>query len=81
METLNIYTQQDSKHKNRQDTVKIDLKEIDCEDIDWNQLIPNSIQIQALVNTVINLWVPQKQDFLDHLSNCNILKKASTPYC
>jgi hypothetical protein len=46
--------------KHKYSGVKTDLRETDCEDIDWNQLIHDSIQLEALVNTVISLWVLKK---------------------
>jgi hypothetical protein len=36
----------------------IDPKEIGCEDVDWIHLTPKRDQWQALVDTVMNLWVP-----------------------
>jgi hypothetical protein len=37
----------------------MDLKEIGCEeDMDWIQLALDRFQWQALMNIVMNLWVP-----------------------
>jgi hypothetical protein len=35
----------------------MDLKEVGCEDVDWMHLAQDRNQLQAVVNTVINLWV------------------------
>jgi hypothetical protein len=40
------------------DIIEIDLKEIGWEDVDWTYLGQDGDQWQALVNTVMNLWVP-----------------------
>jgi hypothetical protein len=39
-----------------QDIIKMDLKEIGCQDVDWVQLAQE--QWWALVNVVMNLLVP-----------------------
>jgi len=36
------------------------LREIGWDGIDWINLAQNRAQLWALVNTVINIWVPQK---------------------
>jgi hypothetical protein len=36
----------------------MDLKEIKCEGVDWIHLVQDRDWWWALVNTVINLWVP-----------------------
>jgi hypothetical protein len=40
------------------DNNKIDLREIGWDDMDWIDLVQNRDQWWALVNTVMNLWVP-----------------------
>jgi hypothetical protein len=40
------------------DNIKMDLREIECDDMDWTILAKNRNQWRALVNTVMNLWVP-----------------------
>jgi hypothetical protein len=40
------------------DNIKIDLKEICCNNVDWTYLAEDRDQWQALVNVVMNLWVP-----------------------
>jgi hypothetical protein len=40
------------------DNIKMDLREIGWDGIDWIELAQDSGQWRALVNTVINLWVP-----------------------
>jgi hypothetical protein len=37
--------------------VRMDLGEIWCEDVDWMHLAQDN-QWRAVVNTVMNLWVP-----------------------
>jgi hypothetical protein len=39
--------------------IKIDLREIGWDNIDWTDLARNRDQWRALVNTVINFRVPQ----------------------
>jgi hypothetical protein len=47
------------RHRSRrEDTIKIDLEEIRCEEVDWIHLVQDRVQHRALVNTVINLWFP-----------------------
>jgi hypothetical protein len=38
---------------------KMNLREIGCDGMDWNDLAQDRYQWRALVNMVINLWVPQ----------------------
>jgi hypothetical protein len=38
--------------------IKIDLREISCGNIDWIDLIKDREEWRALVNTVMNLWIP-----------------------
>jgi hypothetical protein len=40
------------------DNIKMDLGEIEWDDMDWIDLAQDRNQWMALVNTVINLWVP-----------------------
>jgi hypothetical protein len=44
--------------RRREDNTKIDLKEIGCESVDWTHLAQGRDQLQVLVNTVMDLWVP-----------------------
>jgi hypothetical protein len=39
------------------DNIKIDLREIGWDDVDWIDLAPNKDQWKALVSTVMNLRV------------------------
>jgi hypothetical protein len=58
----------------------MDLKEIDCEEVDWIQLAEDRVQWEAVLNMVINFWVPKKGiQFTELLSNCQLFKKA--PLC
>jgi hypothetical protein len=40
------------------DTVKMDLREIGWDDMDWIDVVQDKDQWRALVNTVMNLYVP-----------------------
>jgi hypothetical protein len=48
-----------TRHK-RKDNTKMGLTEIEWEGVDWFRLVQDMDQWHALVNTVMNLWVPQK---------------------
>jgi hypothetical protein len=48
--------------RHRQDNIKMDVKEIGCEDVDWIILAQDGDQ--TLVNTVMNLQVHKRQEFL-----------------
>jgi hypothetical protein len=41
------------------DNIKMDLREIGCDDMDWIDLAQNRDQWRALVNTIMKLRVPQ----------------------
>jgi len=41
-----------------EDNNKMNLKETGCEDVEWICQAQNTVQCQALVNMVMNLWVP-----------------------
>jgi hypothetical protein len=40
------------------DNIKMDLREIGRDDMDWIDLAQNRNQWMAPVNTIMNLWVP-----------------------
>jgi hypothetical protein len=40
------------------DNIKIDLREIRWDGMDWIDLAKDRYKWRALVNTVMNLWVP-----------------------
>jgi hypothetical protein len=39
-------------------TIKMDLREVGWDGVDWIDLAQDRDQWRALVNTVMNLWVP-----------------------
>jgi hypothetical protein len=43
---------------NVEDSMKMDLKEIECEDVDWIHLAQDRFQWRTLVNMGMNLRVP-----------------------
>jgi hypothetical protein len=45
-----------SRHR-WEDNIKMDLREIGLEDVDWTHLAQDRDWWQALVNMVMNLWV------------------------
>jgi hypothetical protein len=40
------------------DNIKIDLRETGWDDVDWMDMAQDGDQWRALVNTILNLWVP-----------------------
>jgi hypothetical protein len=40
------------------DNIKVDLTEIGWDGVDWIDMAQDKEQWKALVNTVLNLWVP-----------------------
>jgi hypothetical protein len=40
------------------DNIRMNVREIGWEDLDWMDLAQDKSQWQALVNVVMNLWVP-----------------------
>jgi hypothetical protein len=41
-----------------EDNIKIDLRERDCEDVNWMHVSQDRVYWRALVNTVVNIRVP-----------------------
>jgi hypothetical protein len=49
-------------HRSRwEEGIKIDLKEIVCERVDWIQLDQDVVQWWAFVNTVMNIQFPERR--------------------
>jgi hypothetical protein len=42
------------------DNIKMDIKELGCEDVEWIHLAQGRFQWRAVVNTAMKLPVPQK---------------------
>jgi hypothetical protein len=40
------------------DNIKMDLQEVGCGGMDWIKLDQNKDRSRAIVNAVMNLWVP-----------------------
>jgi hypothetical protein len=41
-----------------EDKIKMDLREVGWEDVDWMHLAQDRDQRQVVMNTVMNFWVP-----------------------
>jgi hypothetical protein len=53
-----------------EDNIKLDLREIGIDGVNWIRLAQDMVQWWAFVNTVMNFRVPyRKQDFFDKLSD------------
>jgi hypothetical protein len=60
--------------------INVGAKEIRCEDVDWNQLSLDRVQLQSLVNTVITLRFLKRGEPFDQLSDFRLIKNNSTPW-
>jgi hypothetical protein len=41
-----------------EDNINMDLQEVGCVGMDWNELVQDRDRWLALVNVVMNIWVP-----------------------
>jgi hypothetical protein len=41
-----------------EDNIRMDLQEVGCGDMDWIGLAQDRDRLRAIVNAVMNLWVP-----------------------
>jgi hypothetical protein len=63
------------------ENINMDLREIGWDRMDWLDLAQNRDQWRALVNTVMNLRVPQNNwEFSEWLYSWQLLRKGSAPY-
>jgi len=62
-----------------EDNIKMDLKEVDWEDVDQNGLNQSRDNWQAVMNTVRNLGVHKCREFCGLLRNWLLFKKDSAP--
>jgi hypothetical protein len=46
-------------------SIVLECKEMCWEGVDWIHLIQNRDQWQALVNTIMNLWIPKRRGIFD----------------
>jgi hypothetical protein len=70
--------EQAGRPKHRWKDIRIDLREMECEGVDWMHLAQDREQWRVLVNTVMNLQVPKNgRESLDYLSDYQLLKKHS----
>jgi hypothetical protein len=62
------------------DNVKMDLREMEWDGVDWIHLDQDRDQCRDLVITAMNLWVPLKcWEILELLHNWQLLTKDSAP--
>jgi hypothetical protein len=54
-----VQTTLETTHKFK-DNIKTDLKEMECVNVYWIQMTKDKVSWQAIMNMVINLWVPKK---------------------
>jgi hypothetical protein len=62
------------------DNIKMNLRETGWDSMDWIELAHDTDHWRALVNTVMNLRVPQNRwEVFEWLHNWRLLKKGSAP--
>jgi len=58
----------------------MDFQEVECERMDWIELVQDRDRWRALANAIMNLRGSIKcGEFLDQLRTCYLLKKDSAP--
>jgi len=69
-----------SRHR-WESNIRINVKEIGWYGVDWIRPVPDGDQWRAVVNTIMDLRVPQRGwGILRLLSECPLLKKDSAPW-
>jgi len=59
------------------DNIRKDLREICWEGVDWMHMAQDRVQWRAVVNTVMNLWVPLKSgNFLTSRVNLSFSRRT-----
>jgi hypothetical protein len=53
----------------------MDLKQIGCEGLEWNELAWDRFQWLTLFKALINIYIPKSRDFFEHVNNFKDLKK------
>jgi hypothetical protein len=48
------------------DTIKVDIREIGCEDVDWIRLAEDRDQWWVFMYTVMHLWVHIDFQYMEH---------------
>jgi hypothetical protein len=60
-----------------EDNIKMDIKEGGIDGANWIRLALTRVQWRVFVNTVVNLWVPQRKLAVVKLSNYRFFQRIS----
>jgi hypothetical protein len=58
-------------HKYTQDNIKMYLRKVECECVNWFKLDQERVKWRAFVNTEMNLWFLYKGKVYDQVNNCS----------